>query len=446
MSLFGSLYAGVSGLNAQSKSMGMISDNVANVSTTAYKGAAAQFAALVTRQAGASSYSPGGVRSLTSYAIANQGLIQATASPTDVAIAGAGFFVVNSLVDGTGEQLFTRAGSFSADADGNLRMPTGPFLQGWRLDAAGAVIDPNTVETVNTQVASGVSSPTTSVRIGANLDADQAAYTGAYAAGDLATWAATGGASGVEPHFARDLQVFDSLGRGRSVSMAFLKGATPNQWTIELYADPALVEQPPHPASGLLASGTIDFDGFGRLAGTAITPVVSGGVGDPVDIEWAVASGADPSTITFDLGTVGGSSGLTQLGADTDVSFVTQDGAPVGQLGGVSIDEDGFVIASFTNGQQRRIFQLPVATFPNPGGLDPRSGNLYAPGDAAGAVLLREAGVGGAGRLTPSALEAANVDLAEEFTKMIVTQRAYSANARVISTADEMLDELVRLR
>lgn len=445
MSLFGSLYAGVSGLNAQSKSLGMISDNVANVSTTAYKGAKAQFAALVTRQAGSSSYSPGGVRAMTSLSIASQGLIQASASPTDVAIAGAGFFVVNTNEDASGEQLFTRAGSFEPDADGNLRMPTGAFLQGWLLDAAGAVINANTVETVNIQVASGVSSPTTAVRLGANLDADQAAFAGAYASGDLATFAATGGASGVAPHFTRDLQVFDSLGRAQTVGMAFLKGPVPNQWSIELYGDPALLD-PPHPASGLLASGTIDFDGLGRLAGTSITPVVSGGVGDPVDINWAAAGGSDPSTITFDLGTIGGSNGLTQLAAETDVSFVTQDGAPVGQLSNVSIDEDGFVIAAFTNGQQRQIYQLPVATFPNVGGLDPRSGNLFAGSDRAGEVLLREAGVGGAGRLTPSSLEAANVDLGEEFTKMIITQRAYSANTRVIKTADEMLDELVRLR
>jgi flagellar hook protein FlgE len=446
MSLFGSLFSGVSGLNAQSRSMAMISDNVANVNTTAYKGAAAQFSALVTRAAGASAYSPGGVRSYTQYAIGTQGLIQATASATDVAISGAGFFTINTTADGAGEQLYTRAGSFKADSSGNLVSPSGAFLQGWRLDANGVPVDLNTLETVNVQVANGVASPTTTMSIGANLDADQTAYAGPYTAGDLALHAASGGVTGVEPHFTRSIQIFDSLGRARNVTMAFAKGPTPNQWDVELYAAPGLLASPPHPASGLLASGTVEFDGQGRLAATTITPVVSGAVGGPVEVEWLASSGADPSVISLNLGTIGSADGLTQLGAETEIAFVTQDGAAVGALNNVLVDEQGFVIATFTNGQQQQIFQLPIATFPNPGGLDPRSGNLYSASATSGDMLLRTAGAGGAGSISPSALEAANVDLAEEFTKMIITQRAYSANARVISTADQMLDELVRLR
>ena len=130
---------------------------------------------------------------------------------------------------------------------------------------------------------------------------------------------------------------------------------------------------------------------------------------------------------------------------DNNVAFVSQNGAEVGELNGVAIDADGFVIASFTNGEQQKLYKLPVSTFANPLALDPRSGNVFSQTDASGVFNLHDAGRGGAGRIAPSALENANVDLADEFTKMIVTQRAYSANARVITTTDEMLDELIRL-
>ena len=142
---------------------------------------------------------------------------------------------------------------------------------------------------------------------------------------------------------------------------------------------------------------------------------------------------------------LGGVDGLSQFASPTSVAFVTQNGAEVGELSAVRIDEQGYVIASFTNGEDRRLYQLPIATFANPAGLDARSGNVYAQTDASGEYNLRVAGNGGAGVVAPSALEGANVDLAEEFTKMIVTQRAYSANAKVINTTDQMLDELIRM-
>ncbi len=145
--------------------------------------------------------------------IASQGLIQSSASPTDAAIAGAGFFVVNASADASGEQLYTRAGSFSPDALGNLRTTSGHYLQGWLLDASGNPVDPNSIETVNVRNVNGIAVATTEVRVGANLDADQAPPVAAYAAGDLATYAQSGGASGTQPQFSRQIQVFDSLGQ-----------------------------------------------------------------------------------------------------------------------------------------------------------------------------------------------------------------------------------------
>lgn len=430
MSLFGSLYSGVSGLGAQSRAMSMISDNVANVNTTGYKGAVAQFANMVTSSESVSSYSPGGVRSMGAMSIARQGLIQSSNSPTDAAISGAGFFVMNALADGTGEQIYTRAGSFTPDFLGNLRSPSGFHLQGWLLDADENVIDVNQVETVNVGNVNGLATATTSIGLGANLDADQAPHAGAYAAGDIA-------AGTVDAQFSRNVQVYDSLGRPQPVTMAFLKTAA-NTWQVELVAaDPTSVDALAHP-DGLLATGTVTFNGDGSLATNTLD-------GATVNIAWAAATGADPSAVTLDLGRAGETNGLTQFASPTNVAFVQQNGAEVGELNGVRIDEEGYVIASFTNGENRRLYQLPIATFANPSGLDPRSGNVFAQTEASGAFNLRAAGRGGAGVLAPSALEAANVDLADEFTKMIVTQRAYSANARVITTTNSMLEELIQI-
>ena len=445
MSLFGSLFSGVSGLNAQSQSMGMISDNISNVSTTAYKGATADFSTLVTRSAGAGKFSPGGVLPRTHYEIDRQGLIEASTSGTDVAITGPGFFVVSDLADGTGDQLYTRAGSFQTDYLGNLRNAAGFYLQGWALDNNNEILDINQLESVNIRLVNGLATATTQVEIGANLDAGQAAHAGAYAAGDMADFYQSNGASGVQPHFTRSVQIFDSLGSPHNVTVSFLRDPATSTWNTEIYANLAEVEAGTHP-NGLLASGQVVFNGDGSLASTSITPLHPVAVaGQPIGMDWLDADGAIDSLIEFDLGTAGETNGLSQFDSNFNVVFVNQNGAEVGQLNGVNIDEDGFVIASFSNGEQQKLYKLPIATFFNPLALESKSGNVYGQTTFSGAFNLRESGVGGAGQIAPSALEAANVDLADEFTKMIVTQRAYSANARVISTTDEMLDELIRI-
>jgi flagellar hook protein FlgE len=479
MSLFGSLYSSVSALSAQSKSMSMISDNVANVNTTAYKGAEADFSSLVTRRPSSQSYSPGGVRAFTSYNVEQQGLIESSSSPTDVAISGKGFFVVNrsSGADGVpSEQVYTRDGSFSPDFKGNLKTSTGFFLQGWALDAEENIADINTLETVNTRTIQGVAAATTEVKMGANLDADAGGPasdptvtpwqgfgydpTAAGPPGNMAQFVDSGGATGVQPHFQRDLQIYDSLGRPRTVTAAFVRidpdtvanPTSDNMWHMEIFGDPANLDATAHP-DGLIAHGRLDFAGDGSLlnephfvdAATTAPMVPPATPNSDVTINWTAAAGAADSTITMDVGNAGVTTGLTQFSSPSDVGFVTQNGAEVGELNGVRIDEEGYTIASFTNGEERKLYKLPVATFPNPSALDPRSGNVYSQTDVAGEFNLRSAGSGGAGTITPSSLEAANVDIADELSKMIVTQRAYSASSKIISTADQLLEELLRI-
>jgi len=445
MSLFGSLFSGVSGLAAQSQSMSMISDNVSNVSTTAYKGAVADFSSLVTSTANVTTFSPGGVLSNTNYNISKQGLIQASTSPTDVSIVGDGFFVVSDLPDDTGDQLYTRAGSFKTDSLGNLRNSAGFYLQGWQLDNNDEIIDIGELSTVNVRLINGTATATSRISMGANLSAVQEPHVGAYAAGDMADYHNSDGASGVQPHLTRQIQVFDSIGRPHNVTLAFLKDPATSTWLSEVYTDIGEIETGTHP-NGLVASGTVTFDGNGGLATNTLAPLTpSTTPGAPVGINWLDTDGASDSLIEVNLGTIGESNGLSQFASDYNVVFVQQNGAEVGQLNGYSIDEDGFVVASFSNGERQKLFKLPISTFFNPLALDPRSGNVYSETVQSGAFNLKEAGVSGAGSISPSSLEAANVDIAEEFTKMIVTQRAYSANARVVTTADEMLDELLRV-
>ncbi|MFW5681066.1 MAG: flagellar hook protein FlgE [Pseudomonadota bacterium] len=462
MSLFGSLFSSVSGLNAQSKSLSMISDNVANVNTTAYRSASADFANMVTRAPHTLTYSPGGVRSYTSYSMEKQGLIQSSTSPTDAAISGNGLFVVRDQANGPAEQFYSRAGSFEPDFFGNLRNPSGFYLQGWVLDVNEEIVDINALETVNVRQIQGVATATTEIEIGANLNADDTtpsrATDGAlhdYAAGNMAAWTADN-ANGTKPAFTRDIRIYDSLGRPKLVTVGFLKDASDSaglRWHMEMYAKPGDVEStgatPPHP-NGSLAAGTVTFDPNGSLDSWSITPEGAGAATDSpeqptITIDWLEASGAADSELKLNLGEPGSTTGLTQFSSPNNIAFANQNGAEVGELNGVSIDEEGYVRASFTNGEERKLYRLPVATFPNPSALDPRSGNVYAATDLAGQFNLRFAGVGGAGTIIPSSLESSNVDIADEFTKMIVTQRAYSASSKIISTADQMLDELIRV-
>src|SRR3954447_1750169 len=178
MSLFGPLYTGDAGLAAQGKAMSMISDDIANVNTTGYKGTTADFSTLVTENNDAELYNPGSVQALAGQTITIQGVIQGTSSPTDAAIDGAGFFVVNSKPDGTGAQLYTRDGSFTPDSLGNLRTASGFYLQGWALDANQQIANVNAPTTVNVSGVTSVPTATTTVKAGINLDADQTVYSG----------------------------------------------------------------------------------------------------------------------------------------------------------------------------------------------------------------------------------------------------------------------------
>lgn len=240
----------------------------------------------------------------------------------------------------------------------------------------------------------------------------------------------------VQPQFTKDITIYDALGINHTVSMNVLK-LTNNVWAVEFTANPASEINSTN-GDGQISYGTVTFSGDGSLA--SITgPLASANVSIP----WT--NGADPSTITFNLGTSGETDGFTQFSGSSNVSIARQNGSPTGQLTGVSIDENGFVTASFSNGQTQQLYQIPLASVNNPNGLSSVSGNAYKQTLDSGEVSLNLAGTNGTGTLAASALEQSNVDLSTQLTDLIVAQQAYGANTRVLTVTSQLLQELNRI-
>jgi flagellar hook protein FlgE len=434
MSIYTALRAGVSGLTANSSALAVISDNIANVNTVGYKRSGVDFSALVNAQNSNTTYNAGGVLPLTRQQISLQGSLEQSRSTTDLAISGDGFFIVspnNQQLSNGGSVLFTRAGSFTIDADGYMVNAQGLFLQGWPVDGDGSVTTSPTslsaIEPINISGVGGLAEPTANVGINANLNSDQAAFTGTYAAGDMADGSVT-------PQFESSLEVFDSLGAPRTIAFGFLKTG-PNTWQVEAYARPNTNITGGGANGGLLATGTLTFNTDGTVAST------TGAIGAPFSIPWATSTGASAQTVELDLET-----GMTQFAKSFGITSVTADGVPPGDLVGLVLEGDGMLTAQFSNGRARALYQIPLATFLNANGLAPDQGGAFRTTLESGLYNINSSNAGGAGRIVSGALEASNVDLAAEFTNLITTQRAYSAASRIITTADEMLEELLRIK
>jgi flagellar hook protein FlgE len=434
MSIYTALRAGVSGLTANSSALAVISDNIANVNTVGYKRSGVDFSALVNAQNSNTTYNAGGVLPLTRQQISLQGSLEQSRSTTDLAISGDGFFIVspnNQQLSNGGSVLFTRAGSFTIDANGYMVNAQGLFLQGWPVNSDGSVVSSPTslsaIEPINISGVGGLAEPTGNVGINANLNSDQSPYAGAYVAGNMATGT-------VSPQFESSLEVFDSLGAPRSVAFGFLKTG-PNVWQVEAYARPNTNITGGGGTGGLLASGTLTFNTDGTVAS------VTGTIGSTFSIPWATSTGASAQDIDLDL-----ESGMTQFAKSFGVTSVTADGVPPGDLVGLVLEGDGFLTAQFSNGRARALYQIPLATFLNPNGLSADQGGAFRTSLESGLYNINSANAGGAGRMVSGALEASNVDLAAEFTNLITTQRAYSAASRIITTADQMLEELLMIK
>lgn len=432
MSLYSALYAGVSGLSAQSSAMASVADNITNINTIGYKSVETQFRTLVTDGRARSNYSAGGVQAVPQALISRQGMLQASSSSTDLGIEGAGFFVTRAGTGTDSGVAFTRAGSFKPDQEGYLRNSGGYYLQGWRLDATGNYTNTgslNTLEPVRLSELTGTAVPTTKIQMRANLQSTATPYAGPYAAGDLA-------AGTVTPQFTRSMDVYDAQGGAHRVAVSFVKRAA-NEWVGEIYAQPATDVTA---AGGLLASGTVRFnpDGSLDLAGS------SAALFGTLTPSWTNGAGSVP--IDMRLGSQDGLDGLTQFGRDSSLISSSVDGGMLGNISSIEVTSEGRVNAIFDDGTSRAVFQLPIATFANPDGLTRLSGNAFEMSDASGNFAINRPGALGAGGISANSLEASTVDLAQEFTNMIRFQRAYSASSKIITTVDDMLQEVSNLK
>ncbi|HEX8233886.1 MAG TPA: flagellar hook protein FlgE [Caulobacteraceae bacterium] len=450
MSINSALLAGVTGLNANSTALAAISDNIANANTIGYKRVGVAFSSLVSPSATANSYSAGGVTSVARQFVSQQGTLQASASATDLAIAGDGFFVTTDSPVGVtagDPRYFTRAGSFALDRNGYLMNSAGLYLQGWPADANGEVTadsaNLNALKAINLLDIASTAQPTSTARILANLNADQtvSAQEATYGPGGMAAYAADP-TTGVKPDFSIQVPVADSKGGQRMIVLDFLKSDVANQWHVEVRSDPP--ENVTGATDGLIASSDIQFDANGAIDPTSLAFLtnVSVGASDPAGtgVRWADGLGIGAQDVTFDLAKV------TQLSSVSSVSSVQANGTAFGSLAGVSVDEDGFVTAVYENGTTRRLAQVAIATFPNADGLASSKGNSWQASVNSGGFTLKTPGAAGAGKISPSSLEASTVDLSSEFTGLITTQRAYSASSKIITTADQMLEELLSIK
>ena len=405
-----SMFSAISGLRAHQTKMDVTSNNIANVNTVGFKGSQTVFQdtlSQVLRSGGQPAADRGGTNpaqvglGVKLAAITTnwtQGATQSTGRSTDFMVEGDGFFVV----EGGGEQMFTRAGSFDFDANGNLVTADGSVLQGWMADADGTVNPNGPIGALSVPYGQMVNpASTTAGSIRGNLPSEV----------------------GVGETFQLGADMYDSQGVLQKVAYTFEKTGD-NEWDLSVvHADGTV----------LMAPTGVVFDAAGNLTTPAgpdfqlppFTPV-----GYP--------SWTNPVTMSLE--------GLTQFGGANTLAAPKPDGYTLGSLQSFTLGNDGTIVGVFSNGLRQPLGQLALASFNNPGGLQKAGNSSFRVGDNSGAAMIGLAGTGGRGVLNAGALEMSNVDLSEEFTGLIVAQRGFQANSRVITASDEILQDLVNLK
>ncbi len=480
MSLNSAMQTGVTGLTAFSTALTTISNNIANVNTTGYKTRLTDFQDIVTGNTTYNSNNSGGVSAVSRQTVTSTGTLTATNSNLDLAVDGQGFFVVSqdtSQVSTTNSVLFTRDGSFQTDDNGNLINSAGYYLEGWPVNADGSVTadssDLTKLQTINISNIGGTAEATTQVAVNANLDSttttatyDEGTYDSTSPTASMSVYDASATpVVGTKPDVEISIPVSDSQGGQQTLTMSLLKTGA-NTWAYEIWS-PNVADASGNTISnggglGQVQTGTLVFNSDGTLntslstsddmttspptTGGAYNPsLVLGASGSTDSPRWADSLGVAGQTVGVSLGD-SANSGLTQDASDSITNSVTSNGTAFGNLTKVTVGKDGMVTAVFDNGVTRNIAQVALATFVNANGLTAVSGNAYQVSRDSGTYSLRTPGSGGAGNISPSSLEASTVDLSQEFTDLITTQRAYSASSKIITTADQMMQELLSIK
>jgi flagellar hook protein FlgE len=406
------MFSAISGLRAHQTKMDVTGNNIANVNTVGFKASQTVFQdtlSQVIRAGGAPAADRGGtnpaqvglgVKVAATTTNWTQGATQSTGRSTDFMIEGDGFFVTRS---GT-ENLYTRAGSFDFDGEGKLVTPNGGVLQGWMANAAGVV---------------NSNGPTGDLTVPYGQIVNPKQTTTGALGGNLPAGAATG------TTYQTGVTMYDSQGVEQKVFYNFTKAAAANTWTLDITHDNG---------TALVTGATVAFNAAGALT----TPAAPGTIAPFTPPAATFPSWTGPVTVDV--------AALTQFGGASTVTATDQNGYELGSLQSFQLGNDGTIMGVYSNGLRQSLGKLALASFNNPGGLEKAGNSAFRVGDNSGAAMIGQAGLGGRGVLNSGALEMSNVDLAEEFTGLIVAQRGFQANSRVITSSDEILQDLVNLK
>ncbi len=400
--MLGSLYSGVQGINANSRALGIVGANIANVNTVSYKSSNIAFATILSESLGT-----GGVKVWGMNRAWTQGSLEYTTSTTDMAIIGNGLFV---LEDTEGTKFYSRAGSFDFDKNGCLVNPDGYKVQGLEI-ASGtntAIGAPTDIDVSSIAFQPQV---TSEMRMTLNLNSGTPA-------------------SGT---FTNSITVYDTLGNEIPLTLKFTKTDGDNEWIVE-------GSLPSSVASG---TGTVQFGGADTLTIKFDTAGNLTGVTGPIAVTLNNITTGAASTMSIDWKVV---DHLSQFAGSSGVSFQSQNGYPTGNITSLTVGEDGIVTGIFSNGKLMQLYQIVLASFPSYQGLIPLGNNLFSESVESGLPVIGAPKTGGRGSLNSMSLEMSNVDLANEFVKMMITQRAYQANAKVVTTSNEVLQELINMK
>ncbi|WPZ22501.1 flagellar hook protein FlgE [Sulfitobacter faviae] len=421
MSITSALQIGVSGLQANSSRVQNISSNIANANTVGYRRTFSEF---VTQNTGSTQ---AGVLTDVRADISANGNIMGTGRATDLAVQGDGFFVVSRNPNDPVESNYylTRAGSFTPDQNGNLRNSAGYFLSGFPTDASGATgsvssTSYNDLSTVNVASYQVQGTPSTRVGVSGNVPAQE-------------TGAGTTGTA-----FESTLRYVNQLGGSDALNLSWTPGATANEWTVNISDE----------AGNNYGDATVNFTDSGVNAGSPASYTPGTLPIDPATgvVTLQINNGGTPQPLEIDFGAPGTFEGMTQFSGDYTPPVFSDDGTETGSLERAEMSNSGILYGVFDNGQRRALFQVPLANVANPDQMRSVDGNAYVATRDSGAVSIGNPMLNGLGSINSGALEGSNVDIAEELTDLIQTQRAYSSSAKIITTSDEMLSETLSIK
>jgi len=436
MGLISALYTGASGLDGATTELTVVGDNIANSGTVGFKASRTVFADAMAQQlVGATGQVGLGVKTLTVQKLFSQGGFTTTGLSTDCAIEGNGLFVVKGSHGGEEGTFFTRNGQFTIDKSGYLVNLEGLRVQGLQADSTGTVTS-GLLGSLQVGNASAPAKATDNITIRGNLNVQS----------DVLTWDI------LDPkntsNFTTSMTVYDSLGKPLQLEIYFCKEDPAlngldesGNWTYHVLTDGAGLSGGNPGEATEVAGGLLKFDLEGRLISNEQDTTLTF---DPKD-----ATPGQELTFNFGTGTVDGGSGLdglTQYAASSAVSFVTQAGSTSGSLASMTMTQDGRIIGGFTNGQSRVLGQIILANFKAPDQLGRVGASLYIEEPASGPATLGTPATADRGSITSGTLEQSNVDISQEFIRMIAAQRSFQANSKTLTTADQLLAELMQLR